>query len=217
MTFKSDPTAQRVRLPSSEDGVVQSLAAQRRSTRVFSKAPVTLQQLANLLRATLGPVEDQSAQGAKPVIRRPSPSAGGLYPLELYVLVRNVTGLEPGIYHYDAICDDLEIVSLCDWEQSAAEAFLSWSFAKNCGVLFCLSAVFPRVQAKYGARGYRYALLEAGHAAQNLILCVEERGLASLCLGGFHDARLNTLLNVDGAEEAALYAVAIGTTAKTAG
>ena len=73
-----------------------------------------------------------------------------------------------------------------------------------------LSAVFARTLKKYGPRGYRYILLEAGHCAQNLCLLAAERGLATLCLGGFQDTKLNRLLGLDGTTEAVVYCQGVG-------
>jgi SagB-type dehydrogenase family enzyme len=73
-----------------------------------------------------------------------------------------------------------------------------------------LTAVFERTMSRYGPRGYRYVLLEAGHVAQNLCLVATELELGTLCLGGFRDAAINELLGLDPRGEGAVYAVAIG-------
>ena len=73
-----------------------------------------------------------------------------------------------------------------------------------------MTAVLDRTLHKYGARGYRYILLEAGHAAQNLCLLASERGLASLCVGGFADAAVNRFLGLDPRTEATVYCVGVG-------
>ena len=73
-----------------------------------------------------------------------------------------------------------------------------------------ISAVFPRTLRKYGARGYRYVLLEAGHVAQTICLLAAEQQLGSLCMGGFWDARLNAFLKFDGTTQAVVYCVGVG-------
>jgi SagB-type dehydrogenase family enzyme len=83
-------------------------------------------------------------------------------------------------------------------------------FFVAANVVAIFSAVFERTLKKYGPRGYRYILFEAGHAAQNLCLVAAELGLGSLPLGGFLDSRLNAFLGLDGLAEAALYGVAVG-------
>jgi SagB-type dehydrogenase family enzyme len=87
---------------------------------------------------------------------------------------------------------------------------LAEAFAQHANVILFLTTVFKRTQRKYGPRGYRYVLLEAGHVAQNFCLLAAERNLGSLCIGGFMDYSTNRFLGIDGLEEAAIYAVAIG-------
>jgi SagB-type dehydrogenase family enzyme len=81
---------------------------------------------------------------------------------------------------------------------------------QHANAVVFLSAVFDRTLHKYGPRGYRYILFEAGHVAQNACLLATERGLASLCVGGFIDARVNRLLELDPRVEGTIYCVAIG-------
>jgi SagB-type dehydrogenase family enzyme len=207
---KSYSEAARIEMPPTTTGQTDQFAMDRRSTRAFRDTPLPFQTLASLLRSsysTLGPDRLDSGQN---YLRRPVPSAGGLYPLEIYALVRNVEGLAKGIYHYNSIGDDLEVVADGAWEGAAKEAFLTWSFVEKAPVILCIGAVFERTLSKYGPRGYRYILLEAGHVAQNLCLVAGELGLGSLCLGGFRDGVLNNLLLLDGLQEAAVYSVAAG-------
>jgi SagB-type dehydrogenase family enzyme len=90
-------------------------------------------------------------------------------------------------------------------------------FLENANVLFMFSAVFHRTLKKYGARGYRYILLEAGHAAQNVCLLAAEEGLGALCAGGFIDSKLNRFLEFDGRTESVLYCVGVGYEAQMSG
>lgn len=210
---KSYADAPRVALPETRGGVLDKLVASRRSMRTFRDEALALEDFAAWIRsgyAALGPDVLDSGQR---LLRRPVPSAGGLYPLEVYALVRNVGGLARGVYHYDAIGDALEAIDTASWEEQAASAFLSWPAIENAPVILCLGATFARTQSKYGPRGYRYVLLEAGHVAQNLCLSAVELGLSSLCLGGYHDAQLNRLVGLDGEGEAIVYAIALGMTA----
>ena len=135
---------------------------------------------------------------------------GGLYPLEIYLLVRRVEGLAPGLYHYEVIGDALELIGEAAWKTEAERAFLTWSFMQHAPVILCIGAVFDRTQDKYGARGYRYILLEAGHVAQNLCLAAQEMGLSSLCVGGYHDSVLNRLFALNESDEGIVYSLACG-------
>lgn len=203
------PDAERVSLPDSTPGAVDQLAAARMSERAFVDAAMPLATFAGLLRTAYQPIGPTRTLGNN-MLRRPVPSAGALYPLEIYALVRHVSGIAPGIYHYDAVGDDLAMLGGADWEQSAAAAFLSWDSVAKAPVILCLGAAFMRTQAKYGPRGYRYVLFEAGHVVQNLCLAAQEQGLNTLCMGGYYDALLNKMIGLDGADEAIVYTVAIG-------
>lgn len=207
---KSDPHAPRVPLPQTTPSALDDLARARRSVRAFADVPMQMDTLAALLRSGYGAIGPDPLDSGQMILRRPVPSAGGLYPLEIYALVRRVDGVAPGVYHYDAVGNALEEISLDPWEDTARQAFLTWSFVEKAPVIFCISAVFDRCQSKYGPRGYRFVLLEAGHVGQNLCLHAQDDGLASLFLGGYNDAVLNDLLGLDGVAEAVVYTMAAG-------
>jgi SagB-type dehydrogenase family enzyme len=141
---------------------------------------------------------------------RPVPSAGALYPLELYLLLAGVENVEDGLYHYGILDHALEPVRMEVPGHELFEAVIAAPLVVNANALVIMSAVFDRTLHKYGPRGYRYILLEAGHLAQNLSLLAAERGLSSLSVGGFIDSRVNRLLELDPRTEAAVYCVAIG-------
>lgn len=202
--------AARIPLPETDKGTTDHIAATRRSVRGFGDAPLPMHDFAVLLRSGYGAIGPDGFPNGQRGLRRQVPSAGGLYPLELYALVRNVTGLGPGVYHFDAVADDLALLSDGVWTEQAAKAFYSWEHIKTAPALICISARFAITQTKYGPRGYRYVLMEAGHVAQNLCLSATERDLSSLCLGGYRDSVLNRLIGLDGDEEAIVYAVAVG-------
>jgi SagB-type dehydrogenase family enzyme len=88
--------------------------------------------------------------------------------------------------------------------------FYTYPFMKDANLIFAIAAVFMRIQKKYGPRGYRYTLMEAGHVAQNISLRAIELGLATLCMGGFVDSDLNELLNLHPKKEGVVYAIAAG-------
>jgi SagB-type dehydrogenase family enzyme len=114
------------------------------------------------------------------------------------------------LYHYNVLDHSLEVVRLGDFRGDLRRLFLDEPRVSAAGAVLIFAAVFRRTLVRYGARGYRYVLLEAGHAAQNACLVAGSLGLGSLCLGGFFDARLNRFLGIDGVSEAALYGVAVG-------
>jgi SagB-type dehydrogenase family enzyme len=143
-------------------------------------------------------------------ITRPIPSAGGLYPLNLRVLTRDITGVPDAVYDYNVLHRCLEPKTLPVDAGEVTDHFLAQQFLEHASVIVILSAVFARTLKKYGARGYRYVLLEAGHVAQNLCLTAAELGLGSLCVGGYRDRALNSALGLDERREAVVYCIGIG-------
>jgi SagB-type dehydrogenase family enzyme len=202
--------APRTALPATKPDIVASLAAARMSTRAFAPVPLTLAALAAMIRASYGVIGPDQMPGGGQFLRRSVPSAGGLYPLELYLLVGNVTGLAPGIYHLDAVGEALENLRPGNWQAEASGIFYTWPYVEFAPVILCYAADFARTQKKYGPRGYRYIHLEAGHAAQNLCLSATGQGLATLCMGGYRDGTLNRLLGLSPPREGVVYAVALG-------
>jgi len=141
-------------------------------------------------------------------LRRSVPSAGGLFPLELYAFLRRVEGLSDGLYHYDVRGHALEFLRAATIAD--LEPFLyPFPFIRDANLVFAVAALFERNQKKYGPRGYRYTLLEAG-VVQNICLSAVELGLGTLCMGGFEDSRLNRALELEPAREGVVYAVAVG-------
>ena len=207
--FKDHLAAPRTPLPSPEVGHVTALAAARQSQRAFARRAMPAQTVSNLLHSAYGIVDRAPLEGGHAFLRRSVPSAGGLYPLELYLLLRDVTGVIDGIHHFDVREPALELVRPGDWRAEAEDIFYTWPFIAEANMVLCIGAMFPRSQKKYGPRGYRYILLEAGHVAQNLCLAAAEAGLVTLCMGGFRDRALNHMLALDGSE-GIVYAVAAG-------
>jgi len=179
----------------------------RRTQTAFGPAPVSLRDLSSLLTGGYGATERPSAVGDRRF--RTVPSAGALYPLELYVDVRAVTGLEPGLYHFQATAALLQRLRSLAGEELAA-AFVQPNVIEAAAAVILITAVFQRTTFKYGERGYRFALIEAGDVAQNIDLVASALGLPAANLGGFFDRELEMLLDVDGVEQSLVYAVAIG-------
>ncbi len=199
-----------VPLPQPDGSALMDLLGRRRSCREFSQAEMPLGHASALLAASYGALAPARFGGQVPFLRRTVPSAGGLFPLELYTFTQRVQGLEDGLYHYDVVAHSLQQLRRGNLFPTLEALFYAYPFMKDANVVVTMVAVFRRTQAKYGPRGYRYALLEAGHVAQNLSLRASELGLATLCIGGFLDSGLNELLDLQEREEGVLYAVAVG-------
>jgi SagB-type dehydrogenase family enzyme len=211
---RRDPRLDVVPLPEPELAATSfaELVAARRSEREFGADPLSLAELAGILHAAYGRTHqllDDAPPGIGPQFRA-VPSGGGLYPLEIFAFARRVLELEPALYHFDPLRRVLEVVLVGDLATELAAATVYPEPATACAVFLAVTAVFWRTRFKYGLRGYRFALLEAGHVVQNALLAATALGLASVPLAGFFDARMDELLGLDGVEEATLYAVAIG-------
>jgi SagB-type dehydrogenase family enzyme len=177
----------------------------RRSTRRFAETPLALEHVAALLLAGYG-VTERDGREEFPALRA-TPSAGALYPLELFVAARRVDGLGPGVYHYDPLGHELRRVAH-DAEPAAVSPHSE--VIESAAAVLILTAVFWRSRFKYGLRAYRFTLLEAGHAAQNVLLAATALQLGSVVLGGFYDGRVDGLLGLDGVNESTLVLVCVG-------
>src|SRR3954462_6607083 len=169
--FKQFPdAAARVALPPAPQSDLWKLIGQRKSVRRYQRGTLPLAALSSLLLSAYGIVEVSDLETGGSFLRRSVPSGGGLYPLEIYLLLRRVPDLEDGLYHYDVVGHALELISAGDVSGILSTGFHTFPFIENANLVFCLVADFGRMQKKYGPRGYRYILLEAGHAAQNICL-----------------------------------------------
>jgi SagB-type dehydrogenase family enzyme len=178
----------------------------RRSVRGFKKKEISLKKLSTLLYAGYG------IQSAREGLRsaRNSPSAGKLYPLEIYICARKIKGLDPGLYHYNPFISKLEYLKAGDHTGALKEIMILDPIVEHCAGMIFITAVFERTAIKYEERGYRYALIETGHLAQNINLAATALKLGVLNIGGFFDTKANDYLETDGVEEAALYMIAFG-------
>jgi SagB-type dehydrogenase family enzyme len=212
--FKEDVEAPIVQLdaPTLPEASFGGVLRQRCSCRQFAPQAIECRQLGTLLQAAYGVLDTVDLWGE--FCERPVPSGGGLYPLELYVLCQRVGGLDGGVYHYVPLGHRLEVVRPHALPTHLiSELFLGQPYLVDAAAVVVITAVVQRSLWKYEDRGYRYILLEAGHVAQNLNLCAEALGLASLNLGGFFDEDMMALLKLDQDREIVLYGVAVGKSA----
>ena len=186
------------------------VVAARRSGRGFADADLELAVLAKLLHQSYGVTGEVRLPGGIGRSLRAAPSAGALYPAESYLGVRRVDGLRPGIYHYNVPEHALALLAAGDPTERIYEAWCWQEGARQAAVVLIIAGVMGRTKRKYGERGYRYVLLEAGHIAQNLLLAAAALGLAAVTTGGFFDDAANELLRLDGVEETVLYSAFVG-------
>jgi SagB-type dehydrogenase family enzyme len=206
--YKDYPEAPRVQLPApkKEGGMpVWEAIKGRRSVRDFGTSPLSAADLSQILWASQG---ETKAVGGYAL--RTAPSAGALYPVETYVSVQRVAGVELGIYHYGVKEHELEQLRNGDFREALARAALDQGFLAEAAAVLVWTAVFGRSKWKYKERAYRYVYLDAGHIAQNAALAAVALGLGSCQVAALYDDEVNALLGVDGKEESILYMTAIG-------
>jgi SagB-type dehydrogenase family enzyme len=181
------------------------LLLQRRSRRRFADEPLPLSELAFLLWACQG-----ITGRAGNYLFRTAPSAGALYPLETYLCCERIDGLDSGLYRFDPPDFCLSPLEASSCADQVADACLGQGFMARGAVIFLWSAVFRRNMSKYGHRGLRYILLDAGHACQNMLLAAESIGCHACPVAAFFDEEINTLLGLEPDEESVLYAAVAG-------
>jgi SagB-type dehydrogenase family enzyme len=198
----------KVPLPADDDPPTTTLddaLLHRVSARGFGGGPIGLRDLGAVLRRMQSVTRDNSDTDF-PRPFRSAPSGGALYPLELYVWARSVDDLRAGLYHYDPHSWDLDDLGAVDF----TDAFVQADLLESSAAVILVSAVFFRSVFKYGERGYRFVLLEAGHVVQNALLATHGRGLAAVPIGGYFDRELDGGIGLDGLHESVVYAVMIG-------
>lgn len=191
------------------------LARGRETARAFRPGPVGLDQLAKVLHYSYGVTRDNEGTPF-PRPFRVIPSGGALYPLEIYLYANRVKGLAPGLFHYDPEDSCLDALRSVDEPDVIAGMLMQSDLARDAAVVVFVSAVFFRSTFKYGDRGYRFALLEAGHLAQNAMLTAADLGLASAPIGGFADRDVDRYLRFDGITESTVYVLLLGQAADEA-
>ena len=178
----------------------------RHSERNFSKEPVEIDTLGNFLYYSCGIRQGKEWES------RFYPSPGARYPLEVYVVTLNILGLSKGVYHYYVKNHSLEKLLLFD--KFDFNKYFNQDWIKQAAFIVIITAVFDRNLVKYGQRGYRYILFEAGHIAQNMYLLSLAFNISCCAVGGFADDKINALLDTDGLNESVVYVLAQGSEQK---
>jgi SagB-type dehydrogenase family enzyme len=175
---------------------LEEVLTRRRSVREFSDQPLTPAELGQLLWAAQGFTNERGS--------RTAPSAGALYPLEVYVATAD------GVFHYDPQRHRLLVSSLDDARPRIYEAALKQEPLRQAPALFIVTGIYERTAQKYGAeRSPRYVHLEAGHAAQNLLLQAVALDLGAVPIGAFHDQQILQVLGLS-ADYTPFYLIPVG-------
>ena len=174
--------------PVFEGGVsVERALLKRRSVRTFQDESLTLGEVSQILWAAQGVTNPRGF--------RTAPSAGALFPLEIYVAIGNVNDLSPGVYRYIPLEHELEQVEIGDKRDQLSKAALGQSPVANAPVVFIICAVYERTTGKYGERGIRYVFMEAGHVSQNIYLQAASLNMGTVAIGAFRDPEIKDLIN----------------------
>jgi SagB-type dehydrogenase family enzyme len=183
---------------------VEEAIARRRSTREFSPKPLTLESLSQILWAAQG-ITDPNG------VFRSAPSAGALYPLEVYVVARKrgVEGLPEGVYHYQPKGHGLVLVREGDCSPALEAATWGQEIVKGAAATIVVTGVVGRTAEKYGRRGAQYMYQESGHAAQNVFLQAAALGIGTVAMGAFSEGGVRRAIGA-GADERPLYVQPLG-------
>jgi len=177
----------------------------RKSIRNFASSPISTMDLSLLLYGMMG-----LTRKFPNFAYRTTPSAGGLYPIETYPVINNVSNIEQGIYHYNVAKHELELLKKGDFRTEVAKGCLDQKMAYNSCVNFIWTAIIQRSQWKYLQRCYRYIYMDAGHIGQNFYLVAEALNLGACTIGAIYDEELNHILDIDGTKETSIYVGVLG-------
>lgn len=209
----------------------EEVVIKRKSVREFNGKPVSKEEISKMLFMSAGIKELRTATQIKDSFEdafspkginkekikdswdastRTYPSAGARYPLEIYLIIFESKEMELGIYHYNVKEHSLELIKKGNFRDLMVELLYGQELVKKASLVILISAVFSRTQNKYGERGYRYILFDAGHLGQNIYLVATSMNLGCCAIGGFKDDEINELLRLDINEENVIYAFCVG-------
>jgi SagB-type dehydrogenase family enzyme len=204
---------ERIRLPAADPALLDVPLGQairsRASGRAYGDVPLDAVKLATLLQYAAG-VRASENDGADPRLRRNVANSGNLGSVEIYPVMLNAAGIDPGIYHFDSVHHDLALLHRGEYRTWLRECvFFQLEFA-DAGAALILTSAFGRLKAKYGPRGYRLGLFDVGHVSQNVYLIATALGLEVCATAGFIDDVLDSTLDLDGLDTAATLIILIG-------
>lgn len=192
-----------------------NIIKKRKSSRDFTRSPIDKREISLLLKYSCGNI----GPFGKDRKRRAQPSGGGLFPIEVYPIVFRPStssgqvpdsNLPSGLYHYNVKDHALDILWDREFSDGEVDKMFTYPWVKNASAVIIMTSVFFRNQNKYGERGYRYILHEAGHIGQNMYLVSEALGMKCCALVGTEDKKIEALIDIDGSTESLVYAIAVG-------
>lgn len=206
--YKTYPRFKKIILPAARPSAdFFGLIHSRKTDRNFRKQALTLEKLSTLLKYSCGIASERGGSD----LRRAHPSGGARFPLEIYPIIFNdFEGVPAGVYHYNVKEHALDTLLQRPFSKHDIAQLATYPWVQNSSALIVITSVFWRSQMKYGERGYRYILLEAGHIGQNIYLSSMALYLKCSGLGGTYDSNIESLLHIDGIDESLVYALVVG-------
>jgi len=208
-------------LPAFDDGVTcpsyLDLLDTRRSVRAYTDDPVTQEQLAFMLWSAQG-IQATRGEGGVATFR-PVASGGARHPFELYIVVKNVEGLEPGLYHYvpaKHIGEKKVTIERLgplfdDYETKMNDMLVGQKWGVKSPVILFLSCIPYRAEWRYHNISHRVVLIDLGHVGQNLMLSATSLGLGSCCLAAYDQKLCDEAFSFNGIDEYTVYVLTLGT------
>lgn len=195
----------KIKLPEpaySSNTSIEEALLKRKSVREYQKKAITLENVSQILWAAQGITN--KAKG-----KRTAPSAGALYPLEIYIVVGNVNELASGIYKYKPNEHELILIAEGDKRNELSKYSAQPEAIQTAPMTIVIAAVYKRTSVKYGERASRYVHIEVGHSAQNICLQIISLNLSTVTIGAFQDSQVKKAVQLLD-EEDPLYIMPIG-------
>lgn len=216
--YRSYPTCPQIELsrnliPLAEINLEQ-LYSERKSTTFFTGEKLSFEELSTILRYGYGVKSELPPEGSSYeeslLVKRTAPSGGGCSPIELYLVIINVEGLEPGLYHYNIKNYSLELLKPGSQIENLQNIFSDSIDFKNAGCVFLMTGVFLRTTLKYGLRGWRILFLDAGHMAMGFWMLATALKLGASSLAGGYDRKICRYLDINPHQQGILQSFILG-------
>ncbi|MBD3360480.1 SagB/ThcOx family dehydrogenase [Candidatus Peregrinibacteria bacterium] len=200
----NSPDSKTIELPEPEydsDTSIEEAILNRRSIRNYKNEPLTISEISQILWAAQGITDEDG--------KRAAPSAGALYPIEIYLVAGDVEELSPGIYKYNPGGHEIIRIAKDDVRKQLSSAALGQNQVEDAAADIVITAVYERTESKYGERAERYVHMEVGHIGQNIYLQCVALNLGTVSVGAFDDMEVKEIINMEKDEEP-LYILPIG-------
>lgn len=186
-----------------------SVLGARRSALSFGRGTLNMEEITTLLHYSYG-VTKSNHPDIYPRSFRTVPSAGGIFPFDIYFWANRVEDMVRGLYHFHPLRHAVTMLKSEELVECMRAGYAQGELFDQAALSILLVASFERTMFKYGERGYRFILIEAGHIGQNIALCSAGLDLKSCCIGGTLDPALDAGCGLDGTAQAVVYSVLIG-------